>query len=275
MFCVSPNLSGKGCLFAAVPVLLPGSATKLLQGGVRVGTRAAASRVYSADFFSLGLISVLEAHQLAAIRDDRVLFAGLDFSLSAGQVLQVAGPNGIGKTTLLSMVAGLAAIEAGSLNWQGRQVADDPAAFRASFIWLGHQAGLKLMLSARENLVFLARLQGNTPTDLIIEAALERVGLYGYEDVPLMRMSAGQKRRVGLARLFVESKPLWILDEPFTAIDKQGVDELEGWLRVHAEAGGMVLLTTHHEFAAGFPVQRLDVGDFRPADAWPSVETLS
>lgn len=210
---------------------------------------------------------MLDARQLAAIRDDRTLFAGLDFVLAPGQVLQIAGPNGVGKTTLLCMVAGLAAIESGSLHWRGHDVADDATAFRRDFLWLGHQSGLKLMLSARENLSFLAALRGGAPTALQLEQALERVGLYGYEDVPLARMSAGQKRRVGLARLFVEKCPLWILDEPFTAIDKQGVAELEGWLRAHAEAGGMVLLTTHHEFAPGFPVTRLDVADFLPAHA--------
>lgn len=208
---------------------------------------------------------MLDARQLAATRDDRVLFVGLDFALAPGQVLQIAGPNGVGKTTLLTMVAGLATLEAGELFWKGRPVVDDAAAFRADFLWLGHQPGLKLMLTARENLLFLAGLRGQQPSAVQLEQALERAGLYGYEDVPLARMSAGQKRRVGLARLFVERSPLWILDEPFTAIDKQGVAELEGWLRAHAEAGGMVLLTTHHEFAPGFPVQRLNVGDFHPA----------
>jgi heme exporter protein A len=205
---------------------------------------------------------VLDARQLSALRDDRLLFVGLDFMLAPGQVLQIAGPNGAGKTTLLNMVAGLAPLEAGELFWKGRPLADDAAAFRADFTWLGHQAGLKLMLTPRENLLWLSRLRGLTPAARVLEAALDKVGLYGYEDVPLARMSAGQKRRVGLARLFVEQRPLWILDEPFTAIDKQGVDELERWLKEHAEAGGMVLLTTHHEFAAGFPVQRLNVADY-------------
>jgi heme exporter protein A len=194
-----------------------------------------------------------------------MLFCGLDFQLPAGQVLQVAGPNGVGKTTLLNIVAGLALAEAGEVFWQGRPVADEPTAFRRDFTWLGHQGGLKLMLTARENLGWLARLRGLPVDDTAVLAALETVGLPGYEDVPLARMSAGQKRRVGLARLFVERRPLWILDEPFTAIDRQGVVELEGWLGRHAADGGMVLLTTHHEFAPGFPVQRLNVADFRPA----------
>lgn len=207
---------------------------------------------------------MLDARQLQASRDDRVLFFGLDFRLASGQVLQVAGPNGAGKTTLLQGIAGLFPLEAGALTWRGVPVADDPDAFRADLIWLGHHPGLKLMLSPRENLAWLSRLRGLSPSVAAMDAALDKVGLYGYEEVPLARLSAGQKRRVALARLFVEARPLWILDEPFTAIDRQGVAELEGWLHDHVVSGGMVLLTTHHAFAPAFPVERLDVASFRP-----------
>lgn len=207
---------------------------------------------------------MLDARQLQASRDDRVLFSGLDFQLAPGHVLQVAGPNGAGKTTLLNGIAGLFPLETGILTWKDKPVVDDPDAFRSDVVWLGHQPGLKLMLSPRENLTWLSRLRGVSPTAESMDAALDKVGLYGYEDIPLARLSAGQKRRAALARLFVESCPLWILDEPFTAIDRQGVTELEGWLCDHAAAGGMILLTTHHEFSPGFPVERLDVASFRP-----------
>lgn len=212
-------------------------------------------------------MTVLEARQLEATRDDRVLFTALDFTLAPGGIIQVAGPNGAGKTTLLNLVAGLVSPSAGQVLWRGVPVENDPSAFRASLSFLGHLGGLKLALSPLENLSFLCSLRGLTIAEDRLWAALKKVGLYGYEDVPMARLSAGQKRRVGLARLIVEQAPLWILDEPFTAIDRGGVQELEGWLGEHVAGGGMVLLTTHHEFAPDFPVQRLDVAAFRPRRA--------
>lgn len=213
-----------------------------------------------------GDASVLEASQLQAVRDDRILFAGLSFRLLPGEILQITGPNGAGKTTLLNMIVGLASSEAGEIAWRGRPLVDDPTGFAKDTLWLGHLPGLKLMLTARENLRWMAQLAGKPLTDDRLEAALKNVRLSGYEDVPLARMSAGQKRRVGLARLFAEDKPLWVLDEPFTAIDRAGVGELEAWLGEHAAAGGMILLTTHHDFSPAFPIRRLDVSQFRPVE---------
>ncbi len=207
---------------------------------------------------------MLQARQLQVQRDDRILFSGLDFDLAPGTLLQVAGPNGAGKTTLLNAVAGLVAPDQGRLLWQGEDVAQDPAAYRACFSFLGHLAGLKASLSPLENLRFLLQLRGLARPERELWLALDKVGLYGLEELPLERLSAGQKRRAGLARLFVEAAPLWILDEPFTAIDRQGVQELEGWLGEHLQAGGLVLLTTHHEFAPDFPLRRLDVQAFCP-----------
>jgi heme exporter protein A len=207
---------------------------------------------------------VLEVRNLEASRDDRVLFTALGFRLEPGHILQIAGRNGIGKTTLLNIVAGLAGAAAGEVLWQGEAVAGNESAYRAALSYIGHQAGLKQALSPLENLHFLCRLRGLSVEAAALGAALKKVGLAGYEDVPLARLSAGQRRRAGLARLFAEGSPLWILDEPFTAIDRSGVAELETWLGEHLAGGGMVLLTTHHAFAPGFPLQTLDVAAFRP-----------
>jgi heme exporter protein A len=207
---------------------------------------------------------LLEARQLEASRDDRVLFTGLDFRLAPGTMLQVTGRNGVGKTTLLNLVAGLSRPAGGEVLWGGQPVAQDYAGYLGSLSFLGHLGGLKLALTPLENLHFLCRLRGLEVPAATLWAALKKVGLYGYEEVAVGRLSAGQKRRAALARLFVEGTPLWILDEPFTAIDKGGVDELETWLGGHLATGGMILLTTHHEFTPQFPLQRLDVATFRP-----------
>ena len=207
---------------------------------------------------------MLEVCHLEASRDDRVLFTALDFRLEPGTILQISGRNGIGKTTLLNIVAGLASPAAGEVLWQGEPVSGNESVYRAALSYIGHQAGLKQALSPLENLHFLCRLRGIETTDAGLRVILKKVGLYGYEEVPLGRLSAGQRRRAGLARLFAEATSLWILDEPFTAIDRSGVVELEVWLGEHLAAGGMVLLTTHHAFAPGFPLQILDVAAFRP-----------
>ena len=210
---------------------------------------------------------LLEARQLEASRDDRVLFTGLDFRLEPGHMLQITGRNGVGKTTLLNMVAGLSRPASGQVLWQGQPVEQDYAAYLGSLSFIGHLGGLKPGLSPLENLRFLCRLRGLPVVEAVLWAALKKVGLYGYEEVLVGRLSAGQKRRAALARLFVEGTPLWILDEPFTAIDRGGVGELEGWLGEHLAGGGMILLTTHHEFTPQFPLHSLDVAAYRPGRA--------
>ncbi len=202
--------------------------------------------------------------RLQASRDDRVLFTGLSFAMQPGDILQVAGPNGAGKTTLLNRVVGLGGFDEGEVTWQGAPVSEDPAAFRRRFSYLGHSPGLKPLLSPLENLRFLTALRGLAIRPAELMTALARVGLAGYEEVPVAHLSAGQKRRVGIARLFLEQSPLWVLDEPFTAIDQTGVRALEGWLVAHARQGGMVLLTTHHVFPDAFPAQRLDLARYCP-----------
>lgn len=207
---------------------------------------------------------MLAATHLSAVRDDRVLFANLTFSLQAGEIVQVVGANGTGKTTLLNGLMGLAPLEEGSILWCDVAIDDNPLIFKKNVSYIGHLLGLKALLTPVENLQFLAQLRGQSHSLSQIESALAKVGLSGYEDVSVASLSAGQKRRVALARLFLEQAPLWVLDEPFTAIDHAGVLALEGWLRDHALQGGMVLLTTHHVFSADFPLRRLDLTRYRP-----------
>ena len=206
---------------------------------------------------------MLSVSHLHAVRDDRPLFERVSFTLTPGKILQVAGPNGAGKTTLLNLIVGLTRPEGGEVRWRDSPVSDDPARFRRECSYLGHLLGLKLLLSPLENLQWLCSLRGQTPVTPELMKALKKVGLEGYEDTPVGQLSAGQKRRVALARLFVEKTPLWVLDEPFTAIDHAGVERLEGWLADHARAGGMILMTTHHRFPEGFPVERLELDRFR------------
>lgn len=177
-------------------------------------------------------------------RDDAPLFEPVSLALAAGDIVQLEGANGVGKTTLLRCIGGLSSRWHGDMLWCGEPLSRQRAEFAAATIFLGHAIGLKAALSARENLQWWTGLRGiDARTE--IDTALERVGLLGYEDSACYQLSAGQQRRVGLARLFLTDAKVWILDEPFTAIDRGGVAELEQWMAAHAAAGGAVLLTSH------------------------------
>lgn len=192
--------------------------------------------------------SLLEVRGLGFSRDHRALATGLDFVLQAGEVLRIEGHNGAGKTTLLRILAGLYSTYDGDIHFRGasrRAVVAN--ALRAGSHFLGHSQGLKLSLTARENLSWLAALKGQCVSSDEMVSALARVGLQGYEDVPCRQMSAGQQRRVAIAKLFLVSAELWLLDEPFTALDKSAVANLEGWIGEFAAAGGAVIMTTHHD----------------------------
>lgn len=188
---------------------------------------------------------LLETVALACERDWRMLFERLDLRLGAGEMLQVVGPNGSGKTSLLRLLCGLMQPTAGQVRLNGRPLEEQRGELARNLLWIGHAAGIKGLLSAEENLAWLCALY--QPADkTAIWRALEAVGLRGFEDVPCHTLSAGQQRRVALARLYLDAPPLWILDEPFTALDKQGVAQLEEHLARHCEDGGLVVLTTHH-----------------------------
>nr|WP_314484548.1 cytochrome c biogenesis heme-transporting ATPase CcmA [uncultured Pseudomonas sp.] len=187
----------------------------------------------------------LQAVDLACERDWRLLFEHLAFELRPGDMLQISGPNGSGKTSLLRLLAGLMQPTAGHILLGGRPLDEQRHALASILLWIGHAAGIKELLTAEENLTWLCALHRPASREMIWQA-LAAVGLRGFEDVPCHTLSAGQQRRVALARLHLASAPLWILDEPFTALDKQGITDLEAHLAAHCEGGGTVVLTTHH-----------------------------
>ncbi|WP_043447917.1 cytochrome c biogenesis heme-transporting ATPase CcmA [Halotalea alkalilenta] len=201
----------------------------------------------------------LSARGLGCERDDRWLFADLTFSLAAGELCRVEGPNGSGKTTLLRILSGQLGDYSGELRWCGERLDRHAKALRGELLYLGHRPGVKGGLSALENLAWYQAL-GEYRCDDAEAArwrALERVGLAGFEELPVERLSAGQQRRVALARLHLERRALWILDEPFTAIDAAGVAQLEGWIAEHRDAGGTVLVTSHHPLALDGAMARI------------------
>ena len=192
---------------------------------------------------------LLEAVGLECIRGDRKLFSDLSFRLERGELLHLHGHNGSGKTTLMRAVCGLIAPTAGEVRWNGeniRRLRDD---FTRDLLYVGHKNGIKDDLTGVENLEIAATLDGEALDGNRAWEALERIGLRGHEDLPTRVLSQGQKRRVALARLLVSRAPLWILDEPFTALDRAAVDLLQEVIRGHLEGGGMAILTTHQEVA--------------------------
>lgn len=191
-------------------------------------------------------VPLLEAVALSCERDWRMLFEQLAFRLDAGDMLQISGPNGSGKTSLLRLIAGLRQPTAGDILLQGKALSEQRCELARNLLWIGHAAGIKGLLTAEENLAWLCALHRPASREAIWQA-LEAVGLRGFEDVPCHTLSAGQQRRVALARLYLaDTPPLWVLDEPFTALDKSGVAQLEAHLAGHCERGGVVVLTTHH-----------------------------
>ena len=194
---------------------------------------------------------MFEALNLSCVRDERTLFSGLSFTVEPAEMVQIEGRNGAGKTSLLRILAGLSSPDAGEVRWQGVNTRRQRDVFHQQLLYLGHQPGVKSVLTAFENLAFylsVNRPSGKADADAgAIYQALDNVGLLGYEDVTVAQMSAGQQRRVALARLWLSTAPLWILDEPLTAIDKEGVATLIALFEQHTQQGGMVLLTTHQD----------------------------
>ena len=191
---------------------------------------------------------LLTASNLFCERDERVLFDGLSFSVSSGEIVHIKGPNGAGKTTLMRRLAGLSWIVQGELQWSST-VSDDQRRLDGHRFWyLAHRPAVTLVQTPLENLRFAAALQNIIVAEAQLWQVLSEVGLRGYEDVLAASLSAGQQRRVALARLYLDLPDvrLWLLDEPFTALDVDAVAQLETRIKQFAEAGGTVLMTSHH-----------------------------
>lgn len=185
---------------------------------------------------------LLQARALRFFRQDEAVFGPLDFCLRRGDIALVEGDNGSGKTTLLRILAGLLHVDEGELRWCGQPL--DRAACRGQIVFLGHQLGLKFELSPRENLRASAGLCGRrSGTDEML--VLRQVGLHGYEDEPVRRLSAGQKKRAALARLMLLPATLWLLDEPYANLDRHGIALVNQLLDQHVAAGGAALVSSH------------------------------
>jgi len=199
--------------------------------------------------------SLISATSLTCIREERLLFEQLHIEISAGDIVQVEGPNGSGKTSLLRILAGLSQPFEGDVFFNNQLISHAREEFHQNLLYLGHLPGVKGEMSAVENLHFNLALHGGTDTAINIEQTLAEVNLSGFEDSLASHLSAGQHRRISLARLYKSTAKIWILDEPFTAIDKQGVHALEQLFKAHIKQGGCVILTTHQDLLTFEPTQ--------------------
>lgn len=203
---------------------------------------------------------MLEATDLACLKGDRLLFRGLDLEVAPGQMVRVAGPNGVGKTSLLRILCGLALPEYGEVRWRGADTRREREAFHRDLLYLGHAPALNDLLTPLENLRFTCRAGGDAASERACVEALARIGLAAQADLPARVLSQGQRRRVGLARLFVSAqRPLWVLDEPFTALDVNAVAELAATVSAHCDGGGCAVLTSHQDAPFSRPPTILDL----------------
>jgi len=203
-------------------------------------------------------MSIFSGQNLICVRGERTVFSGLDFNLDAGGALVLIGPNGSGKSSLLRLMTGLLPPFSGTVAWENTAIGEDPEAHGGRMHYVGHFDAVKPVLSVAENVAFWASLRKSQADT---QAALEAFGIAHLADVPGRFLSAGQKRRVNLARILAAPAPLWLLDEPTTALDKQTIAALEATIARHREGGGMVVISTHSEMnLETFDV--LDLADF-------------
>jgi len=199
--------------------------------------------------------ALLEAREINCWRGDRHILRDVSFGVRAGEFLKLTGPNGVGKTTLIRIVCGLLPAESGTVEWRGKVVRSTSDEFHVEMAYLGHLNSLKADLTARENLRFLAGLR-EALTDADIDAALDRVGILSRGDLQARSLSAGQKRRLALARLLLSGASLWVLDEPVTNLDTAGIALVEELVTEHVTRGGLALAAAHQRLLDDAPFLR-------------------
>lgn len=205
-------------------------------------------------------MTILVANQLCCEKQDRILFQDIDLSVKSGELILLKGENGAGKTSLLRILVGLSKPVYGSVKIHGHCVQSDINMASSRLLYVGHKLGVSPLLSAQENLKFWCELIGLLKTPVQINQVLEMLGLSGLEDLPVKHLSAGQQRRVALAKLWLHNNAsLWVLDEPFTALDVGLVSELEQHITAFLNKGGAVLMTSHQPVNIKYPVTTFEL----------------
>jgi len=208
---------------------------------------------------------MLETQSLECVRDDRLLFSDLSFTVAEASILQIEGPNGSGKTSLLRIICGLRQAESGQILWQGGPISANREDYYANMVYIGHLPCIKGDLTVLENVRSLLDTRSLALSTEVIEIALTKVGLATYEDVQGKALSSGQRRRILLAFIELSQAQLWILDEPLTALDVQGVALMESMILDHQRVGGSVIFTTHHGMQLDCEMSSVQLG----RKAWP------
>ena len=203
------------------------------------------------------MTTTLSGRDLAIIRGERCLFQGLSFELNRGEMLLLEGQNGSGKTSLMRAIAGMLSLESGEVYWNDEPIQQQRQAFHGSLVWLAHRTGLKSDLTVLENLRFERSLRAQS--DAEHDIVFERLGISRLKKLPLRSLSAGQQRRVALARMLLADVPLWLMDEPFTNLDREGRELVMKLADEHLERGGLCVMAAHQDVEIDAAVKRLSL----------------